>query len=489
MDYIRVLVVVLTAVLLAACSAKVTTSPYTLESRETPYVSQVPPTIPVKRTQIKAIDPFEGKTFTFSASRAQVQSVLYALAVDLGLNLVVGPDVSGDTVISANFLNTPTSDAIDVIMEMADIYYEVHGNILRIYKYHTTNFNLPYINMTSTLTSDLGGDVAGNLDQEGGTELSGGFELSFNRDEAAVDFYTQLEDNVATILGADPNSSATFNKMTGIISLYSTRSKTKEVSRLLDNVVENSVRQVQIEAKIVEVILSDSWSYGVNWDKVFSAGDYSVSTGQQLISETFAGTASVVGGSFSGMLNLVAQYGKVDTLANPRLTVMNGQTAMITAGTILPYWDVTREDESSAMFGTTSTYTYEKFTVLDGIMFGVTPFIHDDGKVMLNVVPISTTKGEDVEMIGVDGNVVAIAPELNIKEAGTVVQVSDGDMLVLGGLISNNKSTTSSRIPILGDIPLLGYLFSSDSVSFEKREMVIFIKPTIIYGDSKVIIK
>jgi MSHA biogenesis protein MshL len=201
----------------------------------------------------------------------------------------------------------------------------------------------------------------------------------------------------------------------------------------------------------------------------------------------------VVRGSFSAVVSAVAQYGKVDTLANPKITVMNGQSAMITAGQIRPYWNRTVSESPSTELGgaVTKEYTFEKYSVLDGVMIGVTAFIHDDGTVMLNVLPIITQIGStDATITNPDtGMVQASAPIVDIKESGTIVQVEDGAMLVIGGLITNNRSVTNTRIPILGDIPLLGYLFSSEKVEYRKRELVIFIKPTVIFGTSEVVTK
>jgi MSHA biogenesis protein MshL len=201
----------------------------------------------------------------------------------------------------------------------------------------------------------------------------------------------------------------------------------------------------------------------------------------------------VVKGSFNAVISAVAQYGKVDTLANPTITVMNGQSAMLTAGQIRPYWNRTVTESPATELGgsVTREYTYEKYSVLDGVMIGVTAFIHDDGTVMLNVLPITTKiDSTDATIVNPDtGTIQASAPIVDIKESGTIVQVEDGAMLVIGGLITNDKTVTNTRIPVLGDIPLLGYLFSSEKVEYSKRELVIFIKPTVIFGTSEVVVK
>lgn len=493
MDYIKILTACAMVLILGGCSTKISNAKKEQAPRDLSYLAQeLPPAIPAKRSNVKAIDPFEGRTFTFAASEARVQTVLYAIAVDMGLNLVMGSDVSADVTISANFVRTPMKDAVNVVMDMADLYYEIQGNIMRVYRYHTSIFNLPYISLSGTHTASLGGDVVGGADVDGDTNLKGEFTLDYTKDADSVDFYGMLENNLGSILSTDPESSFTINKLTGIVSVHTTRTNFVKVQRLLDNVVNNATRQVQIEAKVIEVKLSDSSSYGIDWSNVFSPKSFtSIGVGQTVspVSNS-SGYFTISKGDFSGVLNLIAEYGKVDTLSNPRLTVMNGQSAMLTAGQITPFWNVEREESDKSSGTNTVTYTYEKYNVLDGVMIGVTAFIHDDGTVMLNIMPVTTSiEGTAAITEPETGIEMVTAPIVDIKELGTVVSVDSETLLVIGGLISTKKAVTTKSIPVLGDIPLLGYLFSGETTEYEKTEMVILIKPTVIYGKSKVVVK
>jgi MSHA biogenesis protein MshL len=381
-------------------------------------------------------------------------------------------------------------DAVELIMDIADLNYEIRGNIIYVSRYSTLNYNLPYTaTALATPTASLGGDVVGGADKDGNTNLKGEYTLEYQEPET-VDFYTQLEENIDNLLKADSQSNFSINRLSSSISVYTTRSNHNRIKSLLDNIVKNAIRQVQIEAKIMEVALEDSWSYGIDWSRIFSSSDVSVGIVQSLAGNVAGvGQLSVVTSTFNGVISAIAQYGKVDTLANPRITVMNGQSAMISAGQIRPYWDRTLNLSESSGGTSLQTYTYEKYSVLDGVMLGVTAFIHDDGSVMLNVLPITTQITGEVEVKDTDGVVQATSPIVDVKESGTTVRVEDGAMLVIGGLITNTKSVTNTRIPLLGDIPLLGYLFNSEKVEYRKHELVIFIKPSVIYGESKVTVR
>ncbi len=129
-----------------------------------------------------------------------------------------------------------------------------------------------------------------------------------------------------------------------------------------------------------------------------------------------------------------------------------------------------------------TTVTYTRVTVLDGIVLGVTAHIKDDDTITMNVVPVFS----DVESVKTQydaaGVIAASYPIINLKEAGTVLNVPSGQTIVMGGLISNVETEREEKVPVLGDIPVLGYLFKSKSKVVEKRELVIFLKTTIING-------
>ncbi|HUH42207.1 MAG TPA: hypothetical protein VLZ29_03750, partial [Sulfurimonas sp.] len=128
----------------------------------------------------------------------------------------------------------------------------------------------------------------------------------------------------------------------------------------------------------------------------------------------------------------------------------------------------------------TSEITYNRRDVLDGVTMGVTPTILEDGKIMLNIIPITSSIEEIVNYTDENGAAVATAPVLNIKEAGTVIYAKDNNLVLIGGLINNTVSKQKSTVPWLSDIWGLGALFSKTINKDEKRELVILIRLKII---------
>jgi len=191
---------------------------------------------------------------------------------------------------------------------------------------------------------------------------------------------------------------------------------------------------------------------------------------------------SVVRRDFGAIMNALAIYGKVYTLANPRILVANGQTALIATGQITPFF----ERQAITFFPSTAPTNQVqesilRTNVLEGIMLGVTPYIDEGGNIVMNIVPVAT-RLDGTRRLTENGRVLAEAPVLNIKEAGTIIKVRDGEMIVIGGLIGDVSYVREDRIPGLGRIPIIGNLFKRKEVLKEKRELIIFLKPTVILG-------
>ncbi len=473
-------------------------------------LSMAPQIAKLNNQTYKHFSVFDGKYVTITSPDVPVSVVLYTISRDLGLNLIVEPGVSIEgNLVTVNFKDTPVDEALAVVMDLADMFYSIDGNVLVVKRYETQYYNVPYIPAVVDYQSSIGGDVLGGTDtlegsgsssSSGGddSELSGEFSIEYTRPEGTSDFYAEIERNLKDILASSSASAApavagvavsgganefyTINRATGTATVKTTRKKMKQVDDFFERVFAKAQRQVLIEARIVDIILSDEWSYGIDWSAVVDT----VSIGQTITAlvpqlSAPAGTVAFTdpSGNLSAVLEAVGSFGNTETLSNPRMLVLNGQTALITAGTVTPYWEnETTTTSTSAGFNTETEST--KTNVLEGVMLGVTPFVNEDGTITMNIVPVSTTIEGDKQNIQ-NGIVVAEAPILNIKEAGTTIQADDGTTVILGGLITTRDVVDITRVPLLGDIPFLGYLFRSETHRTEKRELVIFLKPTIIY--------
>lgn len=314
------------------------------------------------------------------------------------------------------------------------------------------------------------------------------------------------------------------DKPVGLITVTAPRPVLEKVDAYIRNLKKTLYKQISIEAKIIEVQIDNESNYGINWSSVLknfnvsgsvtfgadgqvypyirnNSGDkvYTDRSGSTTDSDGNAYTASSGTGyynaidpgqfiskislntaSFDVFLNALKEEGQTKILSNPKISVMNGQPAMITVGTNYTYVkevtvDVDSDDNSKE-------YSVETDRLLSGVGLALTATILDDHDIIMNLTPItSELVGNDIATteFGTDGQYVSL-PVINVREMSTTVRVSDGEMLVIGGLISDSKSTEGAFLPILGDIPVIRYLFGYETKKRTKRELIILLRPKII---------
>jgi general secretion pathway protein D len=249
-----------------------------------------------------------------------------------------------------------------------------------------------------------------------------------------------------------------------------------EYKNILNLLMELDVppRQVLIEATVAELTLRDELKYGLEWffrNKMLK-GDYTLQT---LFSVPTGGPGLVYqfisdSGKFNVAINAFALDDKVNILSTPRLMVLDNQEATIQVGTDIPIvtGEVTAADVSQAVPSIMRNIQYRN----TGVILRVKPTINTEGLLTLNISQEVSEMGSNPPGIN--------SPTILMRRINTTVVASQGETIVLGGLISESKGFTVSKIPLLGDIPLLGMLFKTTSKDDKKTELIIFLKPTII---------
>ncbi|MDO8946928.1 MAG: pilus (MSHA type) biogenesis protein MshL [Desulfocapsaceae bacterium] len=322
----------------------------------------------------------------------------------------------------------------------------------------------------------------------------------------------------------------------GLITVTATRPLLAKIDAYFTSLKKEIYKQVSIEAKIIEVQLLDSSSIGINWNSVLKNFDISgaVEFGAQTITKTIVdpltGIASVIPiqglnqvgqvfpyvfanenangtwndgtnhgstydptrlvsnvrintANFDVFLNALKTQGNTKILSNPKISVLNGQPAMISVGRNVTYL---KEVKSTTDANTGNVnYTVTPATILSGVGLGLTATILDNNEIIMNLVPVTSELIEGTEraviVAGQGETAVTMGlPVVNIREMSTTVRVKDGEMLVIGGLISDMNQDEGNFAPVLGDIPLLKYLFGYETKVKNKRELIILLKPRII---------
>lgn len=429
------------------------------------------------------ISVFDNKKLSLSAQEVKLSSILYQVAKQSGLNLIIDKDVDINSTVTLSVKDALLIDTLDLIMNISGCYYNLTGNILHVKQFEQKNFSIPYVHVSSSFKTKLGGDTGAKGTTEANSGLNGDFKLTYDNPAEINNFYEQLEKNIVSLLSTE--GKYTLNKFTGTLNVYDKRKNIQAIESVIQKIKKQSNRQVLIEAKILEVILNDEHSLGVSWEAVSNSiirnGD-SLTLNQPLgLSGAVTGAVNYSAKNFSSIISALSESGSVDTLSNPSINVLSGQSAMISSGKLIPFWEKeVQTTQGTGGSASTSEVTYTRRDVLDGITLGVTPTVMEEGKIMLNIIPITSSIEEIVNHVDENGKSVASAPILNIKEAGTVVYALDNDLVLIGGLINNVVSKQEQKVPILGDVPLFGSLFSKTVSSGEKRELVILIRLKIV---------
>ncbi len=238
-------------------------------------------------------------------------------------------------------------------------------------------------------------------------------------------------------------------------------------------------KEVLIEARIVQIVLKDGSQMGVDWEGIVSkyqnlsfGNDYTLGDAVKPKSTVSIGTLSE--DKYAIVLQAINTMGKSKTLSNPRIAVLNNQEAKILVGSSKAYVTSTTTTTSGA-----PSTTAESVNFIDlGVKLAVTPTIHEDGFITMKIKPEVSSATTDV--VTSEGNKI---PVKDTSELETVVRVKDGVTIIMGGLIKDEISNNQSKVPVLGDVPLLGKAFRNEDKSVEKTEIVIFLTPRIITGD------
>jgi len=241
-------------------------------------------------------------------------------------------------------------------------------------------------------------------------------------------------------------------------------------------------QQVAIQAKVVQVRLSDAFSLGVNWQHVLEKADprfkltadspLSAGVGPTLSFKTVTG-----GGDLTLLVDALKTMGDTKIISNPHVSVLDGEEATIKVITRQPYREIAYESGSTNVIGV--SYKWEEV----GAILSVTPRINDDNYITVDIKPqISSIESwydyPSKEQEGVLG-----IPVVKTAEAATTVVVKDGVTIIIGGMIESSTEFDESSVPVLGAIPLLGQLFRSTTEKKVKMETIVFLTPTIIAAD------
>ena len=466
---------------------------------------------------------------------ASLKKMNVSWASDVDQNVLVDVDISA---------NDDFYAAIDNLLRQVDYFHEMQGSTIVVKYSEVRQFRIAMPFVKSDYKTGTGGNVLGSNDAS--SNIDGTIELK--SDGNTFDIWENIQANMDTIIAlrnteavtaeaapdeaaegaesADTPQQATrrvssgdvayiIDKPVGIITVTAPRPLLDELERYFDSLTKELYKQISIEAKIIEVHLTDNSYLGLNWTQVlknfnvtgtltFGAdgddpnGNYTdgqiwpyvhsnnnsfndgTNHGPIYDPTRFVSKLALDALDFDVFLNALNEQGDAKILSNPKLSVMNGQPSLLTVGRNVTYIDNVSVDRDSGGVSTISTFTVETERILSGVGLALTATILNDEEIIMNLVPVTSELEEPIEyrQFG-DGGEVGL-PIVNVREMSTTVRVRDGEMLVIGGLISEVENTQGEFAPVLGSIPLVRYLFGYEEKVKEKRELIILLKPRII---------
>ena len=401
---------------------------------------------------------------------ADIQNVLRAISFKSGVNIVAGKDVTGTVTI--RLVDVPWEKALDVVLKTYGYAYDRDGNIVRV----------------TTLENLKKGELS--------TEV---FALNYSQ---AADVEKSLKDMLSDRgkIRSDKRSNTVI-----VTDMPTILQEVQKVVRRLDG----STPQVLIQAKVIELTLTDADKLGIKWNvsttltgasrpttlpfsahtvnnsalrNVLPTGDTGSgfptpeSTNQPLF--PFAGAADFKFGTldfsqFQAVLELIQSRKDSKVLSEPHIVTLNNKLAKILVGDVLSIPTFERNT-------TTGKMEITGYTSKDvGIRLEVTPTVNDEKEIVVNVHPEVTT------LLGYDDITADIkAPHFTTREAVTEIRVKSGQTIAIGGLIKEEKTVTKTKVPFLGELPLIDRLFKHHDTSVVKTDVLFFMTVDVV--DDKV---
>lgn len=416
-------------------------------------------------TYLGETEDFTGRGISFSFQDIPVRTALQLIADYNEFNLITSDTVTGN--ITLRLDGVPWDQALSIILKVKGLDKRMQGNILMV---------APADELAAREAQTL---QAQQQVEELAPLYSEYVQINYAK---ALDFSELIKNEDTSILS--PRGSVSVDERTNTLLIRDTAKSIKDIQRMV-TILDVPVRQVVIEARMVTVNDDMDEELGIRWGVTNTDGESTTSGSLTGVDVARGGivpdlvdrlnvnlpvvspagsiafqVAKLANGTILDLeLSALEKEKKGEVIASPRITTANQKEAYIEQGVEIPY-------QEAASSGATSTQFRKAVLSLT-----VTPHITPDDKIILDLV---------VTQDSISELKVGFAPSINTQRIGTQVLADNGQTIVLGGIYQQEIISTVSKIPVLGDIPYLGWMFSSSSNNNRKKELLIFVTPRIV---------
>lgn len=382
-------------------------SPMTIRGQQAPSAAPLRP-VPITQLDLKQRHPeLDGRRISLRPARpTPIKDILPVLVRGTRLSVIADPSINQTFV--GELKNVTIREALDVILEPAGLDYSIRGEVIRVFprELETRFFNIDYVSTqrtSSRTVAGTGASTGGSPSRVTGTD--------------SADVYAELAEGVKSLLSAEGRMNV--DRTAALLRVTDRPSRLARVEQYLEAVMLRVTRQVQIEAKVVEVELRDEFSAGIDWRSVLGGLFPTPSpTTAQVSSGGMTLTLNVT--DFSALLKALAAQGTVNVLSSPRIIAMNNEPTIMRAA------------------------TQDAHSLTESIVLSLTAQISADGIIHMNVNPSVTERtGPATSQLGDQ------VPLITVREADTLVRVRQGETIVIAGLMHERTDRRKTDLVIL----------------------------------------
>jgi general secretion pathway protein D len=474
-----------------------------------------------------------------SAKDTKIIDFVDQLSDECGFSIIV-TDPSAESFLQkklnkTNLKNLTIDEVLEIVLSENNLSYSLENNLLKISYLTTKVFEIDYIlsqrkskgSTDVTLSSTpsmqgmmggmgggamgggmMGGGMAGGMaggmgGAMGGMGMPGSNSQSGIKIESEdeVKFWEELDLEFQKVLNrphdAYEATAPIINKNAGLVTVTATNKQIQRFTKYLAQLQNKVQLQVLIDVQLLLVTMSEGKTTGIDWKQLYALQNIDVAIDKRdwqnvstfedkSITEGIYGDAKAIGSMITlkadAKLNEVVKFlqtqGDVNSISNPKVLTLNNQPALITAGKEYFYKIINTQTLAGGAGAGAQAQNQNIQSVFAGVLLEITPEIADDKTITLKISPSLSETASDISQV--DNSNRTMPPDLNRRQLSSVVTVKDGNRIILGGLINTQNTNKSNKVPILGDIPVISYLFKYEEMVKEVQELVIIIEPRII---------